>query len=42
MLYHAGGSPHTQNIQTNRIIGKNEKCVFFFFTENNIQTFWPT
>ena len=25
MLYHAGVSQHTQNIQINKVIGKNEK-----------------
>ena len=30
MLYHAGDSRHTQNIQINKVIGENEKCVFYF------------
>ena len=30
MLYHMGDSQHTQNIQINKVIGKNEKCVFHF------------
>ena len=30
-----------QNIQINEVIGENEKYVFYF-TEKNIQTFWPT
>ena len=29
-----GDSQHIQNIQINKIIGKNEKCVFYF-TEKN-------
>ena len=29
------------NIQINKIIGENEKCVFYF-TEKTKQTFWPT
>ena len=32
---------HTQNIQINKVIGKNEKCVFYF-AEKAKQTFWPT
>ena len=31
---------HTQNIQSNKVIGENEKCIFSF-TEKTIQTFWP-
>ena len=34
MLYHAGDSRHTRNIQINEVIGENEKCVFYF-TEKN-------
>ena len=41
MLHHAGDSQHTQNIQINKIIGENEKYVFYF-TEKSIQAFWPT
>ena len=41
MFYHTGNSQHTQNIQTNKVIGEKEKCVFYF-TEKAIQTFWPT
>ena len=41
MLYHVGDSQHTPNIQNNKVIGENEECVFYF-TEKNIQTFWPT
>ena len=26
----AGDSRHTQNIQINKVIGENEKCVFYF------------
>ena len=32
---------HTQNIQINKVIGKNEKCVFYFM-EKTKWTFWPT
>ena len=28
-LYYAGESRHTQNIQINKVIGENEKCVFY-------------
>ena len=41
VLSHAGDSQHTQNIQINKVIGENEKCVFYFM-EKTIQTFWPT
>ena len=37
----AGNSQHTQNIQINKVIGENEKCVFYF-TEKTKRTFWPT
>ena len=40
MLYHVGDSQHTQNIQMNKVIVENEKCVFHFM-EKHIQTFWP-
>ena len=30
-----------KNIQINKVIGENEKCVFYF-TEKIIQTYWPT
>ena len=36
-----GDSQHTQNIQIDKVIGKNEKCVSYF-TEKTIWTFWPT
>ena len=36
-----GDTWHTQNIQTNEVIGENEKCVFYF-TEKIIETFWST
>ena len=29
MLYHVGDSLHTQNIQINKVIGENEKCIFY-------------
>ena len=41
MLYHVGESWHTQNIQLNKVIGENEKCVFYFM-EKTHKTFWPT
>ena len=31
----------TKNIQINKVIGENEKCVFHFM-EKTKQTFWPT
>ena len=33
MLYHAGDSPHTQNIQINKVIGENENIYFFILQE---------
>ena len=30
MLYHAGDSQHTQNIQVNKVIGENEKRASYF------------
>ena len=45
MVYHVGDSRHTQNIQINKVIGGNEKCVFYFTEKNQQQTtgtFWPT
>ena len=31
MFYYEGGSSqHTQNIQINKVIGENEKCVLFY------------
>ena len=36
-----GDSGHTQNIQINKVIGENEKYVFYF-TEKTKWTFWPT
>ena len=30
MLYHVGDSWHTHNIQINKVIGEDEKCVFYF------------
>ena len=41
MLYHMGASRHTHSIQINKVIGENEKCVFYF-TEKTKWTFWPT
>ena len=35
MLYHMGGSQHTQNIQINKVIGEIEKCVFYFTEKLN-------
>ena len=34
MLYHAGDSQHTQSIQINKVIGENEKYVFYFMEKN--------
>ena len=39
MLYHMGASRHTHSIQINKVIGENEKCVFYF-TEKTKWTFW--
>ena len=36
-----GDSQYTQNIQINKVIGENEKCVFYFMDKTK-QTFWPT
>ena len=33
-LYQAGGGWHTQNIQINKVIGENEKRVFYFTVKN--------
>ena len=41
MFYHTGNSQHTQNIQTNKVIGEKEKCVFYF-TKKTKWNFWPT
>ena len=38
MLDHAGHCRHTQNIQINKVIGANEKYVFYFNTK---RTCWP-
>ena len=38
MLYHAGDRQHAQNIQINKVIGENEKGVFYF-TEKTKLTF---
>ena len=40
-LYHMGDSWRTQNIQINKGLGENEKCVSYFM-EKTIQTIWPT
>ena len=37
----AGDSQHTQHIQINKVIGENEKCVFYFM-EKTKWTYWPT
>ena len=43
-LYHMGDSQHIQNIQINKIIGENEKCVLFYgknhmdFLTNPVET----
>ena len=36
-----GDSRHSQNIQINKIIGENEKYVFYFM-EKTKWAFWPT
>ena len=41
MLQHMEDSWHTQNIQINKVIGKNEKYVIYFM-EKTKWTFWPT
>ena len=41
MLFYVGDSQHTQNIQINKVIGENEKCVFYFM-EKTKQNFWTT
>ena len=35
-----GNSQHTQNIQINKIIGKNEECLLFYGKTKH--AFWPT
>ena len=40
MFYHLGDSRHTRNIYINKVIGENEKCVYFM--EKTILTSWPT
>ena len=42
MLYHVGDSRHTQNSQSNKVIGENEKKKVSYFTEKTKWTFWPT
>ena len=39
MLYHAGDSRYTQNSQVNKVIGENEKRVFY---GKNHMDIWPT
>ena len=41
MSHHAGDSRHIHNIQINKVIGENKKCVFYFI-EKTIWIFWPT
>ena len=41
MLYHEVDSWHTQNIQINKVIGENERCIFYFL-EKNTHIFCPT
>ena len=36
-----GDSWHTKNIQVNKVMGENDKCVFYFM-EKTKRTFWPT
>ena len=40
-LHHTGESRHTHNIQINKVIGENEKCVFYF-TEKSHRNFLAT
>ena len=37
-LYQARNSQHTQNIQINKVIGENEKCVFYLMEKIYIWT----
>ena len=39
MLYHMGDSWHTQNIQINKVIDENEKCIFYFTEKKNCMDF---
>ena len=41
MLYYTGDSQHIQNIEINKVIGENEKCVFYLM-EKTKWTLWPT
>ena len=34
MLYHAGDSQHTQNIQINKVIGEKRKMCILFYGKN--------
>ena len=36
-----GDSRHTPNIQIDKVIGENKKCVFYIM-EKTKQTLWPT
>ena len=36
MLYHVGDCWHTQNIEINRVISENKKCVFYFTKKNHM------
>ena len=35
MFDHMRDSQHTKNIQINKVIGENEKCVFYFTEKLN-------
>ena len=35
MLHHVLDNQHTQNIQMNKVIGENEKCVLYFMEKLN-------
>ena len=35
MLHHVVDNQHTQNIQMNKVIGENEKCVLYFMEKLN-------
>ena len=41
MFYYVGDSWHTQSVQINKVIGENEKHVFYFM-EKTEQAFWRT
>ena len=38
-VHHAGDCRHAHNIQINKVIGENEKCVFYFMEKNHRNIF---